>query len=437
MLLELKVKNFRSFKEETTLSLVATREQKHQARLPYLQKRYRKRINPLAGVYGPNAAGKSNLVAALQHLKSLVLSSSIERKTLPFTPFKLSKHTLTEPCEFSLLFSLEDAIYEYSIAHTRTTITFEALVELRSRDELVVFERTGQMVEVDKSFEGSSIAEIAKGVRPHVPVVSGISVLDRGSNDHVALFSAPSRWLENVVIIPAGFTTNGLAAPNVEGMDSFLHSLGVGIEGVERHPIPIESIRLPEEELEHAISNLGEDELASFETAHGRYEVTKSSGQTLASRVLLTHHGENNEPVPFDWSEESDGTKASLKLFPLFWALTQENSELLLIIDELDRSFHTLLVRQLIEDFLHHCSEHTRSQLIFTTHDLMLMDLDIFRRDEIWIAEKSRQGATSLISLSEYKGLRADKDLRRSYLDGRFGGLPLITTADLFSSHRR
>ncbi len=99
------------------------------------------------------------------------------------------------------------------------------------------------------------------------------------------------------------------------------------------------------------------------------------------------------------------------------------------IIDEFDHSMHTMLVRSLLDYYLQSCSPSSRSQLLFTTHNLMLMDQDLFRRDELWLTERSEHSSTQLISLSEYKDVRNDKDIRKSYMKGSFGGIPKILLA--------
>ncbi len=98
----------------------------------------------------------------------------------------------------------------------------------------------------------------------------------------------------------------------------------------------------------------------------------------------------------------------------------------ILLVDELDHSLHTQLTKALIESYLSSCDNTTRAQLIFTAHDLLLMDLDYLRRDEIWITDKNKCGQSTLIGLPEYKGIRADKDIIKSYLQGRFGGVPQL-----------
>lgn len=96
------------------------------------------------------------------------------------------------------------------------------------------------------------------------------------------------------------------------------------------------------------------------------------------------------------------------------------------MIDEIDRSLHTLLTRSLLEVYLSCCSTETRSQLLLTTHDVLLMDQQLLRRDEMWVTERDTEGVSNLFSFSEYKDIRYDKDIRKSYLQGRLGGIPRI-----------
>ncbi len=106
--------------------------------------------------------------------------------------------------------------------------------------------------------------------------------------------------------------------------------------------------------------------------------------------------------------------------------MSQDGPSKTFVIDELDRSLHTLLSRQLLASYLADCGPDSRSQLLITTHDVLLMDQDLMRRDEMWVAERDADGSSELIAFSDYKEIRNDKDIRKSYLQGRLGGIPKI-----------
>lgn len=124
--------------------------------------------------------------------------------------------------------------------------------------------------------------------------------------------------------------------------------------------------------------------------------------------------------------QESDGSQRVIDILPAFLEMSATNSKKVYVIDEVDRSLHTLLIRPLIEKYLLKCSSDSRAQLLFTTHNVLLMDQDLLRRDEMWVAERNSKGVSNLLSFSEYKDVRYDKDIRKSYLQGRLGGIPRI-----------
>jgi len=136
------------------------------------------------------------------------------------------------------------------------------------------------------------------------------------------------------------------------------------------------------------------------------------------------HSNSLGESVKFGMEYESDGSRRVIDLLPVFLDLCVENSHKVYVIDELDRSLHTLLTRHLLEGYLSSCSSETRAQLLFTTHDVLLMDQDLLRRDEMWITERAEKGGSSLTSFSDFKDVRYDKDIERAiYKDGWAGFL--------------
>jgi AAA15 family ATPase/GTPase len=138
------------------------------------------------------------------------------------------------------------------------------------------------------------------------------------------------------------------------------------------------------------------------------------------------HPNTDGSEAKFEMRHESDGSQRVIDLLPAFLELSARVSRKVCVIDEVDRSLHTLLTRRLLEAYLSKCSTETRSQLLLTTHDVLLMDQQLLRRDELWVTERDASGASTLLSFSEYKDVRYDKDIRKSYLQGRLGGIPRI-----------
>jgi predicted ATPase len=150
-------------------------------------------------------------------------------------------------------------------------------------------------------------------------------------------------------------------------------------------------------------------------------EIVIEKGQTLTKRLLFEHRGEKEKNVEFKIYEESDGTRRLLEYLPVFYNVIKNSPTF--IIDEIERSIHPLIIKELIEKFSK--DESTKGQLIFSTHESNLLDQEVLRTDEIWFAEKSILGSTKLYSLSDFKEHNTI-DIRKGYLNGRYGAIPFL-----------
>jgi AAA15 family ATPase/GTPase len=147
-------------------------------------------------------------------------------------------------------------------------------------------------------------------------------------------------------------------------------------------------------------------------------------GEPLLVSLLPLHRAAGGHSVKFEMWEESEGTQRLIHLLSFLFAL-KKGPEQVFVVDELDRRLHPLLSRLLIQTILAAEDRGRHNQIIFTTHDTNLLDLDLLRRDEIWFAEKDAGGASHLYSLAEFR-TRADLKIEKGYLNGRFGAIPFI-----------
>jgi AAA15 family ATPase/GTPase len=162
-----------------------------------------------------------------------------------------------------------------------------------------------------------------------------------------------------------------------------------------------------------------------------RYFISEKEGKETTKKLIAFHKCDDGTEIRFDIDKESDGTRRLLDILPAFtagWQLNLRKTRVskIYFIDELDRSLHHLLLRKLLNKYFASCNADSRTQILFTTHDLLLMDQNLFRRDEMNVVERDATGASSVIPLNEYNGIRSDKDLLKSYLQGRFGGIPRL-----------
>jgi AAA15 family ATPase/GTPase len=211
--------------------------------------------------------------------------------------------------------------------------------------------------------------------------------------------------------------------PLYSTMNEALQQLDTGITQLGSEEIPIEDIPFYEFLKIEFQKNIKEDMAVRL---NNHCVVTNKGGKLIAKKLMAHHSMVDGTQAKFEIRQESDGSQRVIDLLPAFLDLSQHDSKKVYVIDEVDRSLHTLLTRRLLESYLASCSTETRSQLLLTTHDVLLMDQQLLRRDEMWVAERNAAGTSTLFSFSEYKDVRYDKDIRKSYLQGRLGGIPRI-----------
>jgi AAA15 family ATPase/GTPase len=217
-------------------------------------------------------------------------------------------------------------------------------------------------------------------------------------------------------------------------MVSLLGDLDSGISNLQHVTIPIE--RIPDNIISE-VEDDPEDQITGLDLAgDGLVFVLKQEGKVVARKLTTVHKSKRGENVDFGLDEESDGTRRLLDLLPAFLLLENIHLSKVFIIDEFDRSLHSLLARRLLDRYLSQLGVKSQSQLVFTTHNLQLMDQSLLRRDEIWVTERDKTGGSTLTALSEFKDIRNDKDIRKSYLQGRMGGVPRFRFRSNTSSNR-
>ena len=188
---------------------------------------------------------------------------------------------------------------------------------------------------------------------------------------------------------------------------------------------------LPEkvlESLKTSISKRLTDGVASAAVIgnDSRVQIRYENGDLIASKVF-TNHGNNDDL--FEYYDESDGTQRLFDLIPIFQNVLNNS---VILIDEIDRSLHTKAVQEFI-NYFYAVAIHSESQLIVTTHDSNILDLDFIRQDEIWFIERQRNHSSKLYSLNQFRE-RFDKRIEKEYLLGRYGAIPVFRQS-AFESH--
>jgi hypothetical protein len=430
VLISFSIQNYLSFKDKVTFSMVASREKQHQDRLAVVEGQ-KLRVLPFAAIYGGNASGKTNFCQALNFAKHMIVFGTRPDAKIPVDPFMMSKENRRKPSEFVFVLLVGDVCFEYGFSLTSQGIEEEWLVEILKTTEREVYRRKGDEIEFRPDLNKDQFLRFAfQGTRENQ------LFLTNSVGQKVENFRLLYEWFRDSLLLIAPdsrfeFFEQFLKenSPYYEYMNQALASLDTGIVRIGGEEVPFDAIPLLTKELRDKIrESLGEKKPVRIrlDPAGERYVIELNDDEIQARKLVSYHLDSDNQEVKFDLRSESDGSLRLIDLLPVFLAMTQGGLPKTLVIDELDRSLHTLLSRQLLSSYLDGCGPDSRSQLVITTHDVLLMDQELMRRDEMWVAERDSDGSSDLIPFSDYKDVRYDKDIRKSYLQGRLGGIPKI-----------
>ena len=438
MLLQFILGNWMSFKNEVTYSAIAGRELQHKNRLPKIN-HYNMKVLPISAFYGGNASGKSNLINALYFAKRMVTKGVEAEKNIPIEPFILSEKTKNQPSIFSFLLLINEKIYRYNFSLNSKKIVSEKLSEIKpSKNEKLIYERNDKN-EFNIPGADEFTKHVAKATRENKLFIT--NSVDQNLNDYKYIYDWFKKYME--VIMPSThyaaidrlFTET---EPIYSELNKMLCLLDTGIIRLEGREISFESLPFTEETIkdlkERVQKDLTKDEqkiILETPEEPDRYLISKRGGKLHVTKIVTCHQNQEGKEERFELRQESEGTLRAIDLIPAFLDSSFKKTGKLYVIDELERSLHHLMTKSLVEKYLSSCNGNSRSQILFTTHDLLLMNQNLFRRDEMYLIEKDKFGSSEMFSLNEYKNIRYDKDIMKSYLQGRLGGIPNILVEDI------
>ncbi len=441
MILRFSIENWMSFQKQTSFSMIASSERQHGDRVPKISK-YKTRVLPIAAIYGGNASGKTNFFKALNFVKGFVVRGSQPDSMIPVEPYRLDSSNAGKPSRFLLELLINSIIYEFSFSVTRKAVIEEKLVEIRSTSEKILYNRKDGELNFNKSLDKDKFLHFAfKGTRDNQLFLTN-SVFQK-----IDLFRPIYDWFNNTLQLIAPDSRFepferflDERHPLYGIMNEMIPQMDTGISHLGGEEIPFDNIPLPEQfksKLQEDVKEGMTIRLLSGPNYNERFVVTRRDGELHTKKMVTFHVNTDGVEIKFDIRNESDGSQRIIDLLPAFLELSATDSQKVFVIDEIDRSIHTLLTRKLLEAYLSNCSVDSRAQLLITTHDALLMDQELFRRDEMWVAERDLKGNSNLLSFSEYKDVRYDKDIRKSYLQGRLGGIPRIPLNNSFMTSEK
>ncbi len=443
MIINFRVSNFLSFRDEVEFSALASLERQHRDRI-FQSKTLGLNLLPAAAFYGGNGSGKSNLYKALQFAQKLVLRAGVKPEdVIERDCFRLDAECRDAPSTFGFDLLIDKQCLRYEFAVTDTAVVAESLGVLHGDEVKSIFRRerkNGKDSWSDTSFKALKLSKDDRKflhfkTRDTLGNQLFVAAL-RGRN--IGVLEAVGNWFKDQLVLldpRCDFRPVEIGLMQVEAFKAYciesLDKAGTGIERLENQSVSLDATPIPQEMKDHVARTLqagGKDQMFLIRNPidRSRFIFLRKDGEIKALKLTTAHKDQNGGSVSFELAEESEGTERLIDLLPAFFELSNPSSDKVFFIDELDRSLHTHLTRGLVESFLDSRTTESRAQMLFTTHDPLLLDQDLLRRDEIWFVDKLEDGHSELSSLSDFEGIRADKDIRKNYLIGRFAGVPRV-----------
>ena len=404
MLVEFRVKNFKSFQNESVLSLVGSSDRSLPNNTLTTKSFSKHKLLRSAVLYGPNASGKSNLIAAIAFAQKLVRTSATNppHAEIPVQPFRLHSKPRQSPSQFELTFIHDEIRYQYGFSVDRWRIHSEWLVAYPKGRPQTWFERT---LEIESARYDWYFGRYLKGEKTRLQELTKSSSL--------------------FLSVAATFNNQQLSKV-YSWFDQHLLVVDIN-EASERLIYETAKQALAQPDFHRAIQSflqLADLGIVDFSVEERAAPNPERMGPDAAIDIRVEHKTKGSHtPITFSFEEESLGTR---RLFayggPLLSTL---KNGCVLFVDELDASLHPRMLRALVTIFHDPKLNPHHAQLIFNTHDITLLDSLIFRRDQIWLIEKDRSGASHLYSLLEFSP-RKDEALAKGYLQGRYGAVPFV-----------
>ena len=453
MLVRFNVKNFLSFNardndKSEEFSMIAG---KVRSKKEHIYDDGKNKLLKFAAVYGANAAGKSNLVKAIEFMQHTVVRGLPNGHTNKYCKTSSANKDKASYFEMEIMLDGRYYSYGYEVVLSQSRFISEWLVELNADNtEKIIFERN---IEAGSYNLGGTLKQ--KGLIDKLNIYAGdicddstvffLFLMNQNKKNLYQKYEKASiirdvfYWIKNQLDVnypnqPISDYSYLARANDVDEVCRIISAFGTGITGFRMVDVPVEKVlgELPQKLRQHIITDI-EKKRAEIRSDKEDAEITlvmrsnadffiitidksdKSSCQTIEFS-----HGTSD--VLFQLSEESDGTVRILDLLEIL--LAGENN--VYIIDELDRCLHPSLSYKFVETYLQ-IAEERNIQLIVTTHESRLMDFDLLRRDEIWFIDKRMNGESDIYSLEEYNA-RFDQKIDKAYLEGRYGGVPIFST---------
>lgn len=448
MLISFKTKNFKSFKKLATLNLIKGKTRQHEERIAHVEN---VDVLKFSAVFGANASGKSNLVRALKVMQFIIFNGGKLPGDAINEYFKLDDTARNTPTYFETIISISHKVYSYGfeIILSNGVIVSEWLTELHKKSDGSIREKNLFSRDNDNIDCAALTSKAPKIIQNRLLVYKDdiahnpyelfltkvsknmlpLNVSDENVNQLINVYLWYHKQLK-VVYPNTSLLTPEIIFSSIDKLTNILRAFDTGITKIEN--IPMDENDFFQESIQSGLDPIAIRQLIEMASLNNKkskfmlrlmtslWLIEKKDNRQIYSKLTFLH--DDNAKHIFNVGNESDGT---MRLFDIAEPLTTTDKDTVFVIDELDRCLHPGLTIQYINSFLSKAKDNSNNnQLIVTTHESRLLNLDLVRRDEIWFTEKENNEST-LYSLNEYN-VRFDNVIDKAYMEGRYGGVPIF-----------
>lgn len=424
MLIEFRFKNYRSFRDEAVLSMEAVGLSSFKKSLIEQNKM---KLLPGAAIYGKNGGGKSNVIRAfwlgVQFIRNAQRIQH-EKASMPVVPFLLDDYSANNPTEFAFDYIADGIKYWYSFEATKEKIIRESLYHAPKGQKALVFSREQQKFNFTEDKARRKL--ISETVAENQLFFSVACTM----ND--AVCTKAMKWFREDIFFSRDYTDIPQQLLEYSGDSNMLNAISEYAKaadfGIEEMQFEIENkeidgaIDFPEnipEGMKSALTSFIQILSETSNNSEGKLKMSQVKAQSKHKGIL-----ENGEAGLFklELEDESDGTRKLMSLAPAIESVLKKGG--VLLVDEIERELHPMLVNFIVAKFQSKNSNPNGAQIIFTTHNTELMNLELLRKDQIYFADKNRNdGSSELYSVTDFMTKTAD-NIRKGYLAGKYGATP-------------
>lgn len=433
MLIRFQFENYRSFRDNNVLSMEAKGNSEYKSCLLHYKK---KCILPAAAIFGKNGGGKSNVIRAfwlgVQFIRN-AQKTQHEKADIPVRAFALNDYSEKSPTRLEYEYIQDDVKYIYGFSATIKEIQTEYLYAAPKGQKSQIFTREGQVFSFPANKEKKKKEMIAEAVAPNQLFFSIACVM----NYQPCI--AAMKWFRDYVHfskdyadIPRQLLEHAEDANMLKSIVSYAKQADVGIEDMTfeiRNEEISTSDSLPENLPEGMVAALKQFAAALKDSSESA-EMNLQIGEVKTSSLHrgITEAGQEKVFL-LGLADESEGTRRLMSLAPGIEQVLQQGG--ILMVDEIDRELHPLLVEFIISKFQSPETNPGHAQIIFTTHDTELLNMEILRKDQIYFVDKNKKsGVSELFNLTELP-VRTNDNIRKSYLVGKYGAVPDVDTVEV------